>query len=108
MELFIPTRIRKDAKFGKGFGSKDFKRTLKASLIGFCFFSLPLGLFFFNKNIQTFLLAVICITGVIVVFAYISNVRDSINLSLVDRFKSLIAHITKQQKFLYRKLEEWK
>lgn len=106
MELFIPARINKDDKFGKGFGKAEMRRTAIFVVFGLgtglCF-----GLLFFYTAIQTILLATVAggaFTGVV---GYFFSVKNSINLSVAHYIAMVKRFYNEQRFFLYKKLKEW-
>lgn len=105
-ELFIPTRIQKDNKFGKGFGQKEMNRTVIFAIFGLGF-GLGLGLLIFNTNLQTILITMTIVGLISASLGYLVSMKNSINLS-VWHYLILFSEFLRGQKlYKYRRLEEW-
>lgn len=104
--MFIPTKIQKDNIFGKGFGKVEMKRTLVFTVVGVVT-GLLLGVFIFNENFQSILIATVAGGGAITALGYFICVKISINLSIYDYIQLILTFTKTQQFYRYKKLKEW-
>ncbi len=106
MELFIPTKIYKDNKYGKGFGKTEMRRTIVISLIGLVI-GLITGLTIFNSDFQTILMSTVIVGVVFAVVGFFVSIRNSINLSVYHYLSIMINFLKYQKLYKYKKLKEW-
>lgn len=106
MELFIPTKINKKDKFGKGFGKDEMRRTVISAIIGLLI-GLVVGLIFLNRSYEHILISTVIGGGLLGINGYFISIRNSINLSVYYYLTLMIDFIKQQKKYKYKKLKEW-
>lgn len=105
MELFIPSKIDRNSKYGKGIGSKEFRKTVLSGVI-----SLPIALIICSmcfKEFQIVLLASVASSGLIVCLATVFFKKIISGRSVYDILRYMIFFLKEQQLYKYKKLKEW-
>lgn len=104
MELFIPARFEKSSKYGKGMGSKEFKKTVIITLV-----SVPLwGMLsiVFIKDINIILVVSVFLIAVTSVASYYFFKKVLTGRSVYDICCQIIKFFKGQKLYMYSRMKE--